>query len=427
VIEVYILVFSFAVLIFGLISLRIERMVITAPMVFVIAGLLTGTAGYIAPEYGLGQDLVLILVELTLVLTLFTDAARINLPRHWGSISVPVRLLAIGLPLTILAGMAGATILFPGLTLLEVALLAIILTPTDAGLALPIVNNPRVPVRIRNALNIESGLNDGIVFPIFIVALAVLESELSSFSTGSVLTFILEQVGLGVLTGIFIGLAGGWLMSRAIGKGWMSPTYQRLGLVALAFITWALAGEIGGNGFIAAFTGGLFTGYVLKALGKKVIDFAEAEGQLLILGVFFIFGIFMATLLPDMTWQYVAYAVISLTIVRMIPVKISLAGSRLGPRTGWFVGWFGPRGLASIVLLILALQQLSSDSFAKIIALAVGATVTLSVFAHGITTLPLINRYANVVAAMSPDAPEKELVEEVPARSSTIFGHHKED
>ena len=426
-IEIYILVFSFAVLVFGLISHRIERMVITAPMVFVIAGLLTGLAGFIAPEYGLGQDLVLLLVELTLVLTLFTDAARINLPRHWGSISIPVRLLALGLPLTILAGIAGATIIFPGLTLLEVALLAVILTPTDAGLALPIVNNRGVPVRIRNAINIESGLNDGIVFPIFIVILVVLESEFFSIPTGSVLTFILEQVGFGVLTGIFIGLAGGWLMSRAIGKGWMTPTYQRLGLVALAFITWALAGEIGGNGFIAAFTGGLFTGYVLKALGKKVIDFAEAEGQLLILAVFFIFGIFMATLLPGMTWQYVVYALISLTLVRMIPVKISLAGAKLRPQTGWFVGWFGPRGLASIVLLILALQQLSSDSFARTISLAVGATVTLSVFAHGITTLPFINRYAKAVSAMSPDAPEREVVEEIPARSSTIFGHHKED
>jgi NhaP-type Na+/H+ or K+/H+ antiporter len=207
----------------------------------------------------------------------------------------------------------------------------------------------------------------------------------------------------------------------------MMPTYQRLGLVALAFISWALAGGIGGNGFIAAFTGGLFTGYVLKALGKKVIDFAEAEGQLLILAVFFIFGIFMATLLPGMTWQYVVYAVISLTLVRMIPVKISLAGSHLRPQTGWFAGWFGPRGLASIVLLILALQQLSSDSFARVIALAVGATLTLSVFAHGITTMPFIGRYAKTVAGMSPDAPEREVVEEVPARSSTIFGHHRED
>nr|WP_280897457.1 cation:proton antiporter [Methanolinea mesophila] len=412
---------------FGLISHRIERMVITAPMVFVIAGLLTGSAGYVAPEYGLGQDLVLILVELTLVLTLFTDAARINLPRHWGTVSIPARLLAIGLPLTIVAGMAGAAFLFPGLTLLEALLLAIILTPTDAGLALPIVNNRLVPVRIRNAINIESGLNDGIVFPLFVIVLAVLESEIFSISTGSILTFLLEQVGLGVLTGIFIGLAGGWLMSRAIGRGWMTPTYQRLGLVALAFITWALAGEIGGNGFIAAFTGGLFAGYVMKAMGKKVIDFAEAEGQLLILAVFFIFGIFMATLLPGMTWQYVAYAVISLTLVRMIPVKISFAGSHLRPQTGWFVGWFGPRGLASIVLLILALQQLSSDAFSRTISLAVGATVTLSVFAHGITTMPLIGRYAKAVSGMSAEAPEKEEVEEVPARSSVIFGHHKED
>jgi NhaP-type Na+/H+ or K+/H+ antiporter len=427
VIEIYILVFSFAVLAFGLISHRIERMVITAPMVFVIAGLLTGSAGYIAPEYGLGQDLVLILVELTLVLTLFTDAARINLPRHWGTVSIPARLLVIGLPLTVLAGMAGASLLFPGLTLLEALLLAVVLTPTDAGLALPIVNNKLVPVRIRNAINIESGLNDGIVFPLFVIVLAVLESELFSVQTGSVLAFLLEQVGLGVLAGVFIGLAGGWLMSKAIGRGWMTPTYQRLGLVALAFITWALAGEIGGNGFIAAFTGGLFTGYVMKAMGKKVIDFAEAEGQLLILAVFFIFGIFMATLLPGMTWQYVAYAAISLTLVRMIPVKISLAGSKLRPQTGWFVGWFGPRGLASIVLLILALQQLSSDTFSRVISLAVGATVTLSVFAHGITTMPFIGRYAKAVSAMSPDSPEKEVVEEVPARSSAIFGHHQED
>jgi NhaP-type Na+/H+ or K+/H+ antiporter len=171
--------------------------------VFVLTGLLTGSAGYIAPEYGLGQDLILILVEFTLVLTLFTDAARINLPRHWGSVSVPVRLLAICLPLTILAGIAGASVLFPGLTLLEAALLAIILAATDAGLALPIVNNKRVPLRIRNAINIESGLNDGIVFPLFIVALTVLESELLFVLTGSALTFILEQVGFGVLFGCF--------------------------------------------------------------------------------------------------------------------------------------------------------------------------------------------------------------------------------
>jgi sodium/hydrogen antiporter len=408
-------VLAAVVFVFGLVSRRLEGTILTAPIVFVAAGMVLGPEGFGLVELGLDDHTVLLLGEIALALLLFTDAARINLSALRQNEALPLRFLGIGMPLTIAFGTAAAALLLTDLSFWEAAIVGTVLAPTDAALGQAVVSNPRVPVRVRQALNVEAGLNDGLSVP-FLALFLILAVEEEHLSANLWVRFALEQVGLGVLVGIGVGLAGGWLVSQASRRAWMTESFQRLAMMALALIAWALADQIGGNGFIAAFVGGLAVGPTIERIGEQLIRFTEAEGQLLNLSVFFIFGVLAVGFIETLTWQVALYAVLSLTVIRMLPVAASLLGTHLRGISVLFAGWFGPRGLASIVLGLIVIAEAPQLAGAGEIELVVASTVLLSVLLHGVTAAPLSAAYARRVEGMPADAPEKREAVEMPTR-----------
>ena len=400
-------VLASVVFVFGLVSRRLEGTVLTAPLVFVAAGVILGPAGLGLVEFKLDDHTVLLLGEITLAIVLFTDAARTNLSALRENEALPLRLLGIGMPLTIALGTLVAALVLTDLTFWEAAIVGTVLAPTDAALGQAVVSNPRVPLRVRQALTVEAGLNDGLSVPFLalFLNLAVAEEELQPASYW--IRFALEQVGLGVLVGAGVGMAGGWLVSLASKSGWMTDSSQRLALLALALIAWALADQLGGNGFIAAFVGGLVIGPTVKRVGEQLILFTEAEGQLLNLSVFFIFGVLVVGLIQPLSWEVALYGLLSLTLIRMLPVAASLVGTRLRGVSMLFMGWFGPRGLASIVLGLIVVAEAPLLAGREQIELVVALTVLLSVLLHGITAAPLSAKYVRKVEEMAADVPEK--------------------
>jgi sodium/hydrogen antiporter len=405
---------------FGLVSRRLEGTILTAPLVFVAAGIVLGPAGLGLVEFGLDDHTVLLLGEIALAIVLFTDAARINLSALRQNEGLPLRLLGIGTPLTIALGTVVAALVLTDLTFWEAAIVGAVLAPTDAALGQAVVSNPRVPVRVRQALNVEAGLNDGLSVPFLalFLTLAVAEEELQPASYW--IRFALEQIGLGVIVGIGVGLVGGWLVSRASERGWMTDSSQRLALLALAIIAWALADQVGGNGFIAAFVGGLAVGPTVERVGEQLIRFTESEGQLLNLSVFFIFGILVIGLIQPLSWEVALYALLSLSVIRMLPVVVSLAGTHLRSVSVLFMGWFGPRGLASIVLGLIVVAEAPLLAGREEIELVVALTVLLSVLLHGVTAAPLSAVYARRVEEMAADAPEKQGAVELPTSVGSV-------
>jgi NhaP-type Na+/H+ or K+/H+ antiporter len=407
-------VLASVIFLFGLVSRRLEGTFLTAPLVFVAAGVILGPAGLALVELKLDDHSVLLLGEIALAIVLFTDAARTNLSALRQNEVLPLRLLGIGMPLTIALGTFVATLVLTDLTFWEAAIVGTVLAPTDAALGQAVVNNPRVPIRIRQALNVEAGLNDGLSVPFLalFLTLAVAEEELQSASYW--IRFALEQVGLGVLVGVGVGLAGGWLVSWASKREWMTESFERLVLLALAIIAWALADQIGGNGFIAAFVGGLVVGPTVERVGEQLLRFTEAEGQLLNLSVFFVFGVLVIGLIQPLSLQVALYALLSLSVIRMLPVAVSLAGTHLRSVSVLFMGWFGPRGLASIVLGLIVVSEAPLLAGREQIELVVALTVLVSVLLHGFTAAPLSTAYARRVETMSPNASENQGVGEAP-------------
>jgi sodium/hydrogen antiporter len=208
--------------------------------------------------------------------------------------------------------------------------------------------------------------------------------------------FAAEQIGYGVLIGVAVGAAGGVALRRCAARNWTTPVFERLALAALAVIAWWSADGAGGNGFIAAFVGGGVAGMAAGALRDRLLEFAEEDGELLNLAVFFIFGVFAAEALGDVTWDMVAYGVLSLTVIRMLPVALAVIGLGLRPATIAFLGWFGPRGLASIILALVVIEEEPALTGLDEIFLVMTVTVLLSVFAHGISAAPLTRRYARL-------------------------------
>jgi sodium/hydrogen antiporter len=221
-------------------------------------------------------------------------------------------------------------------------------------------------------------------------------------------------VGLGVLVGVGVGLAGGWLVSWASKREWMTESFERLVLLALAIIAWALADTVGGNGFIAAFVCGLVVGPTVERVGEQLLRFTEAEGQLLNLSVFFVFGVLVIGLIQPLSLQVALYALLSLSVIRMLPVAVSLAGTHLRSVSVLFMGWFGPRGLASIVLGLIVVSEAPLLAGREQIELVVALTVLVSVLLHGFTAAPLSTAYARRVETMSPNASENQGVGEAP-------------
>ena len=412
-----IFVVGLSIIAFALVSGWIDRSLLTAPMVFVLLGLLVGRWGLGVLPHDIETSLADNLATITLVLVLFTDASRIDLKLLVRQHDLPIRLLAVGLPLTVAMGMLGAVLLLGGITLWEAALLAAILAPTDAALGQAVVNSRELPVRIRQALNVESGLNDGLALPVVLLFLSLATGQ-QDREAGEWLWFASRQVGLGPLTGIVVGFVGGKLLMWSQRMGWMNHAFQDLSSLGLSLLAYSAAELIGGNGFLAAFCAGLTLGNTSRSICTCLYEFAEAEGQLLTLLVFMVFG---AVMIPDalaqFSWRHITYALLSLTIARMLPVAVSMIGARLKWTTVVFLGWFGPRGIASILYALLLLEQ-SSLPGGNVILSVVVTTVLLSIFAHGMTALPGTKWYARFAAQADGAAKEHEHVEEMPTRLS---------
>lgn len=408
-------VIGLGILGFGLISAKTERSILTPPIVFVTLGWLASEAGGL--HLDLAGESVHLLAELTLVLVLFTDAARIDLRLLLREHNLPLRLLAVGLPLTIGLGTVVAVGVFPGLTLFEAALLAAVLAPTDAALGQAVVSSPKIPVRMRQTLNVESGLNDGISLPAVLLFLSACSSSVEGGGGSDYwLRFAALQLTLGPLTGVAVGWLGGEAVMRARDRGWINEPFLLLSSLGLAVLAYGGAEAVGGNGFIAVFVGGLTLGHRCEGLWHSLEDFAEAEGQLLSLLVFLVFGaVIVPEYLPSAGPEAFVYGALSLTVIRMLPVTLSLLGTGLRPASHLFLGWFGPRGIASILFGLLVVEQSILASHTQIFA-AITATVLLSVLAHGTTAWPASRWYSRHVESFDRREAEHRQVSEMPVR-----------
>ncbi len=408
------LVVAAGILVYGLVSGQAKKSIITAPMAFVLFGFIIGpTVLHVAP-FNVEHGFIHVMAEITLLLVLFTDAARIDIRLLRREHNLPERLLIIGMPLTIILGTIVAYYLLR-MSLWDAAILAAILAPTDAALGQAVVNSELIPPRIRQALNVESGLNDGIALPIILIFVSFAGVTEHSQSFAFWTKFTLLQVILGPIVGCVIGFFGGRLVEYASDTGWMTRIFQDLAALGLSIIAYALAVQLGGNGFIAAFCAGLMLGNFSRKLCQCLYEFAEAEGQLLTLLIFMIFGaVLMPTVIEYLTWQTFLYALLSLTVIRMIPVCISLFGANLCWDTQLFLGWFGPRGIASILFGLLVLEEAQLPGTNHILSV-VFITVTLSIFAHGITAYPATRWYGRRLARRKRQH-EHATVTEMPVR-----------
>lgn len=385
---------ALALLAVAAISRRLSGTPVTPAMVFVGFGLLIGpeVLGEVDPEPT--GSAVRVLAEATLALVLFCDASRVDLGQLRREVGLPLRLLGAGLPLTIALGAVAAAAVFGDLSAEEALILGVVLAPTDAALGQAVVTDPHVPQRIRQGLNVESGLNDGICVPLLFaaVALADVASDISGGRSAG--TLLLEEIGYGALGGVAAGLAIAGIIVHAGARQLIAPHWRPVIPAAGAALAYGIASALGGSGFIAAFVGGLVFRLALGRDPEQLNQLAEEVGGVLNGITFVLFGaVLLGPALEALSWQLALYAVLSLTLVRMLPVAIALWGSRARPPTVAFLGWFGPRGLASIVFAVIVVEE-SRLPRESLIVNAVYLTVALSVLAHGVSAAPLAKRYA---------------------------------
>jgi NhaP-type Na+/H+ or K+/H+ antiporter len=380
-----------AVLLYSAVAGRIARSWLSGPILFTAAGLTVGPLGLGLLRLDITANDLRLLAEAALAMVLFTDAARADLDAIRRSRRLPGRLLLVGLPLTIALGFVTALAVFPGLNLFAAALLAALLAPTDAALGAPVVTNPAVPAETREALNFESGLNDGICVPVVILLLDfALGTELERGGLAHALAVIAEEIGLGVLTGIVLAVSAARLLRFTTRRGWTSEHWLHVPVVALAGLCFATAQAAGGSGFIACFVGGLSFGY-LSDRREDLLSGAASTGEVLAMLTWIAFGgPILARLLEFVTWPMLLYSVLSLTLIRIVPVLLCLVGTGLGAGAKLFIGWFGPRGLASIVFAVIVFDAGAPGK--ETLAVTAACTVLLSVLAHGASANPLIAR-----------------------------------
>ena len=377
-------------LIYSAIAGRIERSLISGPIVFTGVGFLLGPEGLGVLRMNVSGEGLRLLAELTLAMVLFTDAANADFGVVRRNLGLPERLLGVGLPLTILLGFLLAAVVFPALDILEMALLGAMLAPTDAALGKPVVANQAVPAVMREALNLESGLNDGICVPIVVILLELaVGTQIEGATIGHVAWVVVEQIGIGLIVGLVLTWLTTLMLRFAERHGWISEHWVEIPIVALAAACFAAAQAAGGSGFIACFVGGLLLSGLGERHKEELLRGAEHMGEALALLTWVVFGgIVVVRLIDRVTWQALLYAVLSLTVIRMLPVFLCLIGTRTSIADKLFIGWFGPRGLATIVFAVLVLDEKLPGN--DTIMLAAGWTVLLSVVAHGVTANPLV-------------------------------------
>jgi NhaP-type Na+/H+ or K+/H+ antiporter len=381
-----------AVFAWGVLSARLQRADLTAPIVFVCLGLpLSGAL----PGSGMEAAGLKILAETTLVWVLFSDAARVGVRELRADAGLYIRLLAVALPVTVVAGWLSAWALFDGLGMWLALFVGAALAPTDAALGAVVITHPAVPMRIRRVLNVESGLNDGIVTPVVLVALAGAASDHGHGGGGAVHAVV--QLAMGVVVGVAVGGAGGWVLRVTRRHGWVDGAFAGPAVLALALVCYALAVTIDANGFIAAFVGGIAFGHVAGRRQPAAVVYVEQTAGLTSLLVWLLVGaVAVPVILDHLSWQVLLYTVLSLTAMRMVPVAATLVGVGLKRPAVLFIGWFGPRGLASVVFALLAIEELGDAAGAPVAVVV--TTVLVSVVAHGLSAAPLAERIGSRMA-----------------------------
>ncbi len=395
------------VLAYAAVSRRLSGSVVTSAMVFVAGGMLVSGEALGWLDATIGSESVRWVAEATLTVVLFSDASRIDLAALRREYLVPLRLLAIGLPLTIVAGALAGVAVLGELALIEAFLLAIVLAPTDAALGQAVVTDPRVPSRVRQGLNVESGLNDGICVPLLLIAIAVAEAEEGAIGNGAAAQLVLEEIGYGCVGGVVAGLAAALVVRVGVPRRLLDSIWLQVVPVAGAALAYGLAVWMHGSGFIAAFVGGAVFGGLRHEVGGEVTRFLEETGGLLGAVTFVLFGaVMLVPMLDDLTAEIVLYALLSLTLVRMVPVGLAMLRSGARRPTVAFLGWFGPRGLASIVFAVILVEEadLANES---VLLNTIFFTIGLSVLLHGLTATPLAGRYAAWFTAHPRDAAPK--------------------
>ncbi len=402
---------ALVVFLWSLFSARIARADLSAPIVFVAVGLLLSDGLHLI-EAESTREIIKVLAEVTLVWVLFADASRVGLRELRADGGLYTRLLAVGLPLTIIAGSLLAMWFFGELGFWLALLVGAALAPTDAALGAAVMTDPAVPERVRRVLNVESGLNDGIATPVVTIAIAgAAVSAHESLSVGAALI----DLAIGLAVGIGAGLVGGRAMRVARRRGWVLEDFAGPGVLALALAAYAGTLWLDGNGFVAAFVAGLVFGNSAGRGKAKEVFYVEQTAGLVSLLTWLLFGaVAVPAVFEDFDWWMVGYAVLSLTVIRMLPVALVLIGSGLPARTVAFIGWFGPRGLASVIFALLALEDLPAEAERAVAVIAM--TVLLSVFAHGLSAKPLAARYGASFADSAPVSTGEETPRHLPVR-----------
>ncbi len=383
-------------MVFAALSRRLAMSVITMPIVFTAAGFLASFAAEATFAEESQYEALHLIAEVTLVLVLFSDASQVRLKTLRKSVAIPARMLLIAMPLSILLGAAVAHWVSPDMPWAVAILVAAILAPTDAALGQAVITDPAIPERLREGIAVESGLNDGLALPVVIMAaLAAVEASgaLAADQPENLWAFGIAQVTLGPVAGIAVGVVSAWLIDFAVRRDLATDSYRGIYFLCAAFLCFIAAELIGGNGLIAAFIGGLVFGNLRKKSSEFVAEFMESEGQLLTMVTFVIFGAVLAPAgLAHATWKTVVLAVAFLTLVRMVPVVLSLTGTDIRFRDKLFLGWFGPRGLASILFGLLVVESYPIPGIDEVLACVV-LTVLISIIAHGVSAFPITRAF----------------------------------
>lgn len=397
--EAVVLVGAGMLLLVASVSGRLDRVWLTEPFVATALGVIVGLTWV---EVELESPLILILLELTLALVLFSDASRIDFAHLRDGYGWPLRMLVIGLPIAVALGtvISDWYLSLPfGLALL----LGVVLAPTDAALAEPVLESQSVPGRVRQTLNVESGLNDGLALPLLLIAIGIIESE-EGQSAASAIGLVVSQLSIGIVGGLVFGWLGAKLIGKGAETGWMNPLHQKVAAVALALSGFAAVQLLGGSGFVATFIAGGVMSYLLRPGPTKVYQFAETEGHALVLLAFFVVGMGPGAeiLSRGVPIEAVVVAFVSLFLLRPISIWLSLLGKRLQWQTVLFLGWFGPRGLATIVFVLVAIEELGFLEPLVLDTLTV--TVLASIVLHGLSAIPMSKWLGRV--DMADDMPE---------------------
>jgi NhaP-type Na+/H+ or K+/H+ antiporter len=376
------------ILFYSSVAGSVERSWISGPIVFTLFGLFIGPVGLDLLSFKADREAIRTLAELTLALVLFTDAAGADIGVLRKTKALPIRLLLIGLPLTILLGLGAGVLMVETLSVVGLALVATMLAPTDAALGKAVVINEAVPDPVRQGLNVESGLNDGICVPILFVFLALATGKAGEKGPWHLaLKLVAEEIGIGLAVGLVLTTLATLLLKFARGQDWLTHTWIQIPVVAMALGCFGLAQFLGGSGFIAAFSGGLLFGVLAKQARDEFLRAAEGTGDTLALITWVIFGAaVVGQAVGHFSWQIWLYAILSLTLVRMLPVFLVLTGMGVSTEGKLFMGWFGPRGLASIVFAVIVVNANVPNS--GTIAATVVCTIMLSILAHGISANP---------------------------------------